>query len=66
MTDEQIFRTQAEILSKALQSANEQLERCGQLIFELRTKIKELEAEENPYFDKYDGVLPGDLGTDRP
>jgi len=36
------------------------------VIFELRAKIKELEMDENPYFDKYDGVLPGDLGTDRP
>jgi hypothetical protein len=66
MTDEEIFRTQAEILSKALKSREEELERCGQVIFELRAKIKELEMDENPYFDKYDGVLPGDLGTDRP
>lgn len=41
--DEAIFRTRAEILTNSLKERDEQLEKCGQTIFELRAKINELE-----------------------
>ncbi len=57
--DETIFRNQAEILTKALKDREDELVRCGEVIFELRrlsesrlatidnlnSKIKEIESE---------------------
>jgi len=37
-TDEEIFRNRAELLTKALKERDEQLERCGQMIAELRSQ----------------------------